>query len=122
MLLGAIIFMLIYPLINGVKSLDPLQSVQKMNAGKSLVLDIREEHEYQRGHIINSQHIPLAKLPEKIKELEKYKDQSIIVACQTGNRSTHACKTLTKAGFTDVYNLRGGMLAWSNDNLPINKG
>jgi rhodanese-related sulfurtransferase len=53
--------------------------------------------------------------------LNKYKDKPIIVSCRSGAQSSAACLQLKKAGFTEVFNLKGGILAWQSDNLPVTR-
>ena len=102
--------------------ISPQQAVQLMSHETgSLVLDIREDKEYQSGHIKDSIHIPLSALKSRISELDKYKDNNVILGCRSGSRSGRACGILKKSGFEKVHNLRGGVLAWENENLPMNK-
>lgn len=105
----------------GVKEVDSVAALQLINHKSALVLDVREPNEYETGHVLNSRLIPLGKLKERMGELEKYKDQSIVVVCRSGNRSGTACYLLGKQGFTQAYNLSGGMLAWQKANLPLEK-
>lgn len=125
-LVGALIvvlFLLINSFIGGrlrgFTSTSPAEAVKMINREDAVVLDVREESEYQEGHIINAVHVPLSQLNDKIKELEKYKNRPIIAACRSGHRSGQACATLKKAGFDNVYNLGGGILGWKNANLPL---
>ena len=78
-------------------------------------------NEYSSGHIVNSVHIPLSNLKTRISELNKYKNQKIIVSCRSGNRSSQACASLKKEGFEEVFNLSGGVMAWENASLPLVK-
>jgi rhodanese-related sulfurtransferase len=105
----------------GVKEVDTTAALQLINHKNALVLDVREPNEYDAGHVLNSKLIPLGKLKERMGELEKYRDQSIVVVCRSGNRSGTACYLLGKQGFSQVYNLAGGMLAWEKINLPVEK-
>ena len=107
--------------MRGVKEVDTVAALQLINHKNALVLDVREPNEYETGHVLNSRLIPLGKLKERIGELEKYKDQSIVVVCRSGNRSGTACYLLGKQGFTQAYNLAGGMQAWQKANLPLEK-
>lgn len=107
--------------IRGIKEADCTAALQLINHKNAVVLDVREESEYQLGHVLNSLLIPLGKLDERIGELEKYKEQPIVVVCRTGNRSGMACATLGKRGFTQAYNLAGGIVAWQKANLPLEK-
>lgn len=107
--------------IRGIKEVDCPAALQLINHKNALVLDVREEDEYKLGHILNSRQVPLGKLNERIGELEKYREQPILVVCRTGNRSGVACATLGKQGFAQVYNLSGGVMAWQKSNLPLEK-
>jgi len=121
----ALFVMVIYSFIGarlkGYKNANSALATQLINHEDAVVLDVREENEYARGHIINSIHVPLGYLKERLKDLEKYKSRPVIVGCKTGQRSGHACATLKKEGFEQVYNLSGGMTAWQADNLPLTK-
>jgi rhodanese-related sulfurtransferase len=107
--------------IRGIKDVDCVAATQLINHKNALVLDVREDSEYKSGHVLNATHIPLGKLGERIGELEKYKDKPIVVVCRSGNRSCSASALLGKQGFTQAYNLAGGMMAWQKANLPLEK-
>ena len=121
--LVAVIFLLIQDLIsnsfNDYESISPLIAVTKMNDDKVVVIDVREPNEFLKSHIENAINAPLGKIEEKLPSLEKHKTNPVIVTCQTGARSVAACKTLTKAGFTQVFNMQGGMQSWEDNKLPI---
>ena len=102
--------------------ISPQQTVQLMShESGSIILDVREDKEFQNGHIRDSIHIPLSSLSSRIDELKKYKEKNVILGCSSGSRSGKACSLLKKNGFAKVHNLRGGVLAWEKDNLPMNK-
>jgi rhodanese-related sulfurtransferase len=86
-----------------------------------ILIDVRNENELQYGKITNkSVLIPLPKLQTRISELEKFKNQKIIVYCRSGGRSKVATDFLTEQGFKQVMNLIGGILAWREfDNSII---
>lgn len=107
--------------VRGIKDVDTNAALQLINHKNAFVLDVREPDEYKAGHLLNAQLIPLGKLNERIGELAKYKDKPVIVVCRSGNRSGTACVTLGKQGFTQAYNLTGGMMAWQKANLPTQK-
>lgn len=117
--------MLLWPLIRGrvagVAEVDTLEAVQLINQQDALLLDVREDSEYEAGHIPNSKHIPQGRVGERLKELEKYKAKPVVVLCRSGNRSTAACSQLKKQGFNDVRSLKGGIEAWQQANLPVKK-
>ena len=100
--------------------ISPQQSVILMSheAG-SIIVDVREDKEFQNSNIKDSIHIPLSALSSRVDELSKYKEKNIILSCRSGSRSGRACGILKKKGFTKIHNLRGGVLAWEKDNLPM---
>ena len=81
-----------------------------------LVLDVREPQEFQICRIPGSTLIPLNDLPQRLAELEGYKN--MVVHCKSGVRSAKAVKLLHEAGFSDAKNLRGGILAWIDEIDP----
>ena len=83
------------------KPISTVGVVGLINSQEPVILDVREAFEYAKGHIQDSINIPAAKLEKRLSELEKYKNQSLIVACQTGTRSTSSCKKLKTSGFSD---------------------
>lgn len=101
------------------ESLSPLIAVTKMNSDDTVIVDVREPHEYLKAHIENSINIPLRKFSDEISTLEKQKKFPIIVVCQNGSASTTACKELTKANFEHVFNITGGMQSWEDSKFPI---
>jgi rhodanese-related sulfurtransferase len=107
--------------LRGYSSVSPTQSTLMINREDALILDVRENNEYSEGHIINSVHIPLSNLKTRLSDIEKHKTQKVIVACRSGHRSSQACVTLKKAGFEQVFNLSGGVMAWGSANLPLIK-
>lgn len=105
----------------GVPNLSTAEAINLINRNHALVLDVREDTEFASGHIVDAKHIPLAKLAERLNELNKYKDKPILVNCQRGLRSAKACEILRKAEFKQVNNLQGGLEAWLAAKLPVVK-
>ena len=90
-----------------------------LNREDAVVVDVRETHEWSTGHIPNARHVALGQLGKRISELEKFKARPVIVVCASGNRSSSACGALKRAGFEKVFNLSGGINAWTGANLPV---
>lgn len=90
-----------------------------INREDALVLDVRETGEWSAGHIPNARHIALGQLGGHLSELERFKGKPVIVCCASGNRSSSACGTLKRAGFERVFNLSGGIGAWTGAGLPV---
>lgn len=105
----------------GVTEVDSAAALQLINHKNAVVLDVREPNEYASGHILNAKLLPLGKLKERMGELDKHKEQPIVVVCRSGNRSGTACYLLGKQGFAHAYNLAGGVQAWQKNNLPLEK-
>lgn len=85
---------------------------------RPVILDVRKPHEVQIASIEHDLLIPVDELPERLSELEPYRDREIVVYCRSGARSARATKLLREAGFRDVKNLKGGILAWSQEIDP----
>ena len=115
--------MLLWPLLSrrAAGEVGTLAAVQLINHQDALVLDVREDIEYDAGHIANARHIPVGKLEGRLQELEKFKSKPIVVVCRSGMRSNRACSVLRKHGFADVHNLEGGINAWQQASLPVAK-
>lgn len=107
--------------LSGIKQVGPQEAVMLFNHEDALLVDVREQSEWVDGHIARAKHIPLGQLKNRAKELEKYKGKPIVAVCRTGNRSGTACGQLKKAGFENVYNLAGGMVAWEQAGFPKEK-
>ncbi|MEE9328110.1 MAG: rhodanese-like domain-containing protein [Cocleimonas sp.] len=97
------------------------QAVMLMNDDKTAIVDVREDKEVSGGFIKGAQHIKLADLPSRIGNISKDKNVPVLVYCRSGNRSGHACHQISKAGYENVSNLAGGIMAWESANLPITK-
>lgn len=107
--------------LRGVRDVDIAAAMQLINHKNALVLDVREENEFSGGHILNAKLIPLLKLKDRIGELERYREQPIVVVCRSGNRSATACALLGNRQFGQAYNLAGGMVAWQKAGMPVEK-
>jgi rhodanese-related sulfurtransferase len=103
---------------DGGKGISVMEATLLINREDALVVDVRETSEWSAGHIPNARHIALGQLDKRIGELEKLKGKPVIVCCASGNRSSSACGSFKKAGFERVFNLSGGIRAWSDAGLP----
>jgi rhodanese-related sulfurtransferase len=117
--------MLVWPLVNRLirpgHEVSVVEAVQLINRRDAVVIDVRDAAEYASGHITNARHIPEAQLVERMKELEKFKARPIIVACRAGGRAASAASALRKNGFGEVFALRGGIGAWQQASMPLEK-
>lgn len=120
--LGVILGLLTYSFLVGSKgSVDPVGATELINHRDAVVVDVRPAADFAQGHIINAVNIPMNGFQKQISTLQKHKDKPIVVNCRSGSQSSAACRLLRKEGFNEVFNLRGGILAWQNANLPITR-
>ena len=117
--------MLVFPLFTrGLRpgaEVGPAEAVTLINRKDALVIDVRDEGEFAGGHINNARHVPEKQLADQMKALEKFKNKPVIVSCATGRRSASVVDSLKKQGFADVVALRGGIGAWSQAGMPLEK-
>ena len=127
-LLGTVLVsggMLLWPVISRLMrpghEVDPIQAVQLINRRDAVVIDVRGAADYKSGHITNARHIPEGEIEARAKDLDKIKSKPIIVSCARGHRSVGVVNRLRKAGFDEVVALRGGIAAWQQANMPLEK-
>ena len=116
---------LLWPLLNrgasGVANVSATEAVMLMSRSKPLILDVRDAAEFAAGHIQGAKNIPLAELASRLKEIEKFKDKSVLVHCQRGMRAKSACSILRAQQFSQLHNLQGGLDTWAEAKLPLLK-
>jgi rhodanese-related sulfurtransferase len=115
--------MLLWPVVRrstGGPSVSAQQATHLINRQDALVVDVREPGEYGAGHIIGARNVPLARIGAAAGELKR-KDRPVIVYCQGGERAPKAAALLRKQGYGSVVNLSGGIGAWQQAGLPVEK-
>jgi len=120
-ILGLLIMGPVTQQLYGVKSTNVNQTVQLLNREHGVVVDVSEPGEFKAGHITHAINLPFSGLRNRIRELEKHKNNPIIVTCRTGNRSAKGAVALRKHGFPSVYVLSGGLHAWEKENMPLER-
>ncbi len=103
--------------INGFKNITVTELQTMMKQGGLLLLDVRTDAEVARGKIPQGDSLPLHLLPLRLGGMNK--SATTIFYCQMGGRSAQAAAFAAANGFTDVYNLQGGISAWAQAGLPI---
>jgi rhodanese-related sulfurtransferase len=94
-------------------TVDELKS--RLNSGEKLnIIDVREPYEFEESNIPTAINIPLSTVPAQIAQLEDLKNKEVIMQCRSGQRSSVAQQILLAAGFSNVKNLQGGILAWQS--------
>ncbi|NQV31022.1 MAG: rhodanese-like domain-containing protein [Candidatus Marinimicrobia bacterium] len=101
------------------RELSAEEAWKKVMKNPPLVLDVRTLAEYNQGYLKDAVLIPLQELQSRAGELERYKNQPVLIYCATGNRSTTASKILLDQGFKDVMNLRMGIMGWASKGYNI---
>jgi rhodanese-related sulfurtransferase len=95
------------------------EATRLINQDSGLILDIRDKNVFDKGHIVNAVNIPLTKLEDRITELDKNKNNPLIVVCQMGHQSGEAVRKLEAKGHPQVYRMTGGMTEWQTQGLPL---
>ncbi|MBX3665219.1 MAG: rhodanese-like domain-containing protein [Burkholderiales bacterium] len=128
MLFGAAVAtgaMLLWPLLmrpfRAGREVSAHEAVQLINRRDALVVDVRDTGEFEAGHVAGARHVPEKQLVERLRELEKFKTRPIIVTCRSGTRSDVAVQVLRRNGFGEAMNLRGGIGAWEQAGMPLEK-
>lgn len=118
---------LCWPLIAGSAGgrlqLAPQDAVQLMNRKQGLLLDVREEKiRLAEGVCVaQARAIPGSELEGRLPELKKFQNRPVIVQCGSGRNPSALCTLLQKNGFSDVYALAGGIVAWQKAGLPVQR-
>jgi len=118
--------MLLWPEImklagGGGAEVGTLEATRLMNQSGSLVLDIRDAKEFAAGHLPRARNIPLRELSGRLGELAKFKDKAVIVTDKGATRAGSACRFLRRSGFANVFFLKGGVAAWQQASLPVER-
>ena len=116
--------MLLWPYVRrstGGPWVNPSQATHLINREDALVIDVREPAEYGSGHVLGAKNLPLARLGTLGADIAKRKEKPVIVYCDGGERSAKAAAALRRQGFTRVASLSGGLNAWQQAGLPVEK-
>jgi rhodanese-related sulfurtransferase len=101
--------------IGGPPGVGPEEAFALIGDG-AVLLDVREDFEWEAGHAPMARHVPLGELPEQVDDLPP--GNHLVVVCRSGGRSARAAAFLLQAGF-EATNLEGGMNAWAAAGLPV---
>jgi sulfur-carrier protein adenylyltransferase/sulfurtransferase len=102
-----------------IAEVDAGRARELIDSEAPLVLDVREQDEWDEGHLPGAVHIPRGNLESRIERAEPDRSRSIVVYCAAGNRSAFAAKTLEELGYADVVSLSGGFTDWKRNGFPI---
>jgi rhodanese-related sulfurtransferase len=102
-------------------AVSPQDAIRLMNRG-AVVLDLRPAEQYAAGHLSGARRMEGEQILKAAETLKKYKQRPLIVYDESGSLGGSAARQLKEQGFTQAFNLRGGVAAWRSDNLPLEKG
>jgi rhodanese-related sulfurtransferase len=105
---------------HGFSSVSAQEAIRLMNQGAQL-LDLRGAEAFKEGHIVGARSMPQEQLA-KPETQKKWKDKTLVLYCESGAQAGAAMRALHAAGFTKVFNLRGGLAAWRGESLPVERG
>ncbi len=117
--------MLLWPVVSrGARAggLTASEAVMLMNREKAVVIDVCEAAEFANGHVVGAKNIPLSQLEAKLAGTVKNKSTPLVMVCASGMRSNRAVSIATKLGYEKALSLSGGMGAWREASLPVEKG
>lgn len=102
------------------EAIDVSEAARRLDDGRLVLIDVREQAEWRRGRVHQARHVPLAAIHRHLDELANH-DVTVAFICRSGHRSAAACALARSRGI-DALNVRGGMLAWQRTGLPMTKG
>ena len=115
--------MLLWPALRGGMGggLGAAGAVQLINREKAIVVDVSEAEEFAAGHIVGSRNVPLNQLEERLPQAVKNKATPVLLVCANGGRANRALGIAKKLGYEKAQVLAGGLKAWKEANLPVEK-
>ncbi|BEU95494.1 rhodanese-like domain-containing protein [Acidovorax sp. DW039] len=115
--------MLLWPTLRsaGAGSLSPAQAVQLINREKAVVIDVCEADEFAAGHVGGAKNVPLGQLEERLPGMVKNKNVPVVLVCASGARANRAVAVAKKLGYEKAEALAGGLKAWREASLPVEK-
>jgi len=116
--------MLVWPMISGAMNAGALSAsgaVQLINRERAVVVDVSEADEFAAGHVGGAKNVPFSELESKLPSVVKNKALPLILVCSTGARAGRAVAVARKLGYEQAQSLGGGLKAWKDANLPLEK-
>jgi molybdopterin/thiamine biosynthesis adenylyltransferase/rhodanese-related sulfurtransferase len=102
-----------------ISEIDATHARERIESGEPVVVDVREQDEWDEGHIPGAVHVPRGHLESRIERLAPDTSRPVVVYCSAGNRSAFAAKTLADLGYDDVVSLAGGFTDWKRNGFPV---
>ena len=117
--LNLLLFSFLQSSVRGATAVSVLEMPGLQRNGKHVIYDLNSAKQYNTAHIAGAVHLDKKDINANNKSLLKHKDHTVVLVCQSGSESIKAAKTLVGMGFSKVHTLRGGLLAWQKENLPL---
>jgi molybdopterin/thiamine biosynthesis adenylyltransferase/rhodanese-related sulfurtransferase len=102
-----------------ISEVDATEAKARIESGEPVVVDVREQDEWDEGHIPGAVHVPRGHLESRIERLAPDPSRPVVIYCSAGNRSAFAAKTLAELGYEDVVSLAGGFTDWKRNGFPV---
>ena len=117
--------MLLWPMMqsraSGMAEIGTLRATHLLNNNNPVLLDVREPREFAEVKVRDAMHVPLSQLKDRIEQIAKDKARPVIVVDAKGQRGRGAGAVLKKGGYAEIYMLTGGLQAWRDAGLPVEK-
>ena len=115
--------MLLWPAVRGRSGpgLNPTAAVLLINREKALVIDVGDAAEFAAGHVTGARHVPLSDLEARLPEVARNKSSALLLVCASGGRAQRAQGIARKLGYENAQVLAGGLRAWKDAALPLEK-
>jgi rhodanese-related sulfurtransferase len=115
--------MLLWPLLQGATAggVSTAEAVQLINRERAVVVDVCEAEEFAAGHVGGAKNVPVGQLEQRLPEVVKNKGVPLILVCASGTRANRALGVAKKLGYDKAQVLAGGLKAWKEANLPLEK-
>jgi len=105
----------------GFSAVSPQDAIRLMNRG-AVIIDLRPAEQYATGHLSGARRMDGEQILKAGETLKRFMQKPLIVYDESGSVGTSAARQLKSQGFTQAFNLKGGLVAWRADNLPLEKG
>jgi rhodanese-related sulfurtransferase len=108
--------------VQGIPRIYPQDLTQMINREEAIVIDVRDNNAFAKGHIIGSINIPHTMMDKQMDKLQKYQGKPIVIVCHNGQTAPQEGVKLRKQGLEKIFFLSGGLVAWQEAGLPLTKG
>jgi len=117
--LGFLVWTEVMRKVQGLTELTPAEAVPWINKPEAVIIDISPVADFNKGHIVNAVNLQASRLANPDDEIQKLKDNKLLVVCKSGQTAIAAAGSLRKMGANEVAVLKGGMSQWRADQFPV---